>query len=89
MEYYLIQSAPTSPCTRFGSTPVPGVYVAPVTAPPLPTLEPTPTAIPPAGTPPPDTVGDGTHYVPLDSPAPSAAPAAAAAVATKPPHRPR
>jgi len=89
MEYYLIAGAPTSPCGSAFGTPAPAsYYVAPVySAPPLPTLAPTPTPLPAIATPPPDSVGDGTHYVPLDSPAPSAAPPAPAA--TKPPHRRR
>lgn len=73
-EYYLIADAPTSPCGGTGydraALPAP---VSTFKAAPMPTLAPTPTDMPVLATQPPDSVGDGTHYVPLDSPSPSAA----------------
>jgi penicillin-binding protein 1A len=67
-EYYLISTAPTSGCgTRVDTAQDPAdATEAPATDPP--------TAA--AATPPPNSVGDGTHYIPLDSPSPSARPSA-------------
>ncbi len=80
-EYYLNGTEPLSPCgepqtpklNSFGE----GVGLSNDSAslPPAPTFSPEPTAPPVDPTQPPDTVGDGTNYVPLDSsPVPAASP---------------
>jgi penicillin-binding protein 1A len=72
-EYYLISSAPLSPCSRPGAA-IPVLPPVPMlsTEAPLPTDAPLPTALPSDdSTQPPNSVGDGQHYVPLESPSPS------------------
>ncbi len=76
-EYYLTGTEPLTPC---GSPQLPqaAAFGGPLHAsngssdmPPAPTFSPPPTAPPPReAAQPPDSVGDGTNYVPLDSPAP-------------------
>jgi penicillin-binding protein 1A len=80
-EYYLSGTEPLTRCGR-PQGPPPGAFGGPLglsnnsaNLPPAPTFSPEPTAPPPPvadPTQPPDTVGDGTNYVPLDSPAPAA-----------------
>lgn len=84
-EYYLSGTEPLSPCGR-PQTPKQAIFGGPVgksnssdDLPPPPTFSPPPTAPPVDPTQPPDTVGDGSNYVPLDSPAP--------AETTQPKHR--
>jgi penicillin-binding protein 1A len=64
-EYYLRATAPQTPCGNPVNEAVYAGGAAAATAAPAPTLPPTDT------TPPPDSVGDGTQYELLDSPAPS------------------
>ena len=88
-EYYLIANAPTSPCGTSSLTAIPVVPgpVAPLTFAPPKTPGPTPTALPVTATQPPDSVGDGTKYVPLDSPAPSNPATPAPKASTRPRRR--
>ena len=76
-EYYLNGTEPLTPC---GTPQAPkqngfgggvGLSNNSESLPPAPTFSPEPTAPPVDPTQPPDTVGDGTNYVPLDSPIPS------------------
>ena len=78
-EYYLSGTEPLTPCGR-PQAPQPNAFGGPVglsnenaSMPPAPTFSPEPSAPPPPAdaTQPPDSVGDGTNYVPLDSPAPA------------------
>jgi penicillin-binding protein 1A len=78
-EYYLSGTEPLTPCGRpqgpppgaFGGIGMSNNYAS---MPPAPTFSPEPTAPPPPpeASQPPDTMGDGTDYVPLDSPSPEA-----------------
>lgn len=78
-EYYLSGTEPLTPC---GTPQVPkqvGAFGQPVgksngsaDMPPAPTYSPQPSAPPVTTTQPPDAVGDGQNYVPLDSPSPGA-----------------
>jgi len=79
-EYYLNGTEPLTPCGRPQPPPA-DVFGRPVglsnnsaSMPPAPTFSPQPTAPPPptAAPQPPDTMGDGTNYMPLDSPSPVA-----------------
>jgi penicillin-binding protein 1A len=77
-EYYLAGTQPVTPCGRPAAPKAAAAFAGPIGAsnnaasmPPAPTYSPEPTAPPVEGTPPPDTVGDGQNYVPLDSPAAS------------------
>jgi penicillin-binding protein 1A len=79
-EYYLDGTEPLRPCGP-PQAPPPGAIgdvsnSAAQNMPPAPTFSPQPTAPPPPVDPtqPPDSIGDGTNYVPLDSPSPSPAP---------------
>ncbi len=71
VEYYLIATAPTSPCTRGLTQLAVPPEAAAATVQPLPSVAATPSPLPAAATQPPDAVGDGTKYVPLDSPVPA------------------
>jgi len=87
-EYYVNGTQPVSGC---GST---SRYQAAseVTASPAdaiaPSAAPSTTAASAIATPPPDSVGDGTHYLPLDSPSAAASVAPSAAAASPKPRRP-
>jgi penicillin-binding protein 1A len=74
-EYYLKGTEPQTPCgravTTFAAAGAPNTYA---TLPPNATPVPEPTVPPPDATPPPDSIGDGEHYIDLDSPTPSPAP---------------
>jgi penicillin-binding protein 1A len=78
-EYYLAGTEPMTPCgasqrpkhvNAFGQ-PV-GLSNNSASMPPAPTYSPEPTAPPVTTTQPPDSVGDGQNYIPLDSPSPAA-----------------
>jgi hypothetical protein len=80
-EYYLSGTEPVTPCgnahplkqAEYGGI---GKSNESTDLPPAPTFSPEPTAPPVDPTQPPNSVGDGTNYVPLESPAPeSPAPA--------------
>jgi penicillin-binding protein 1A len=78
-EYYLTGTEPATPC---GSPQVAkhyGAFGQPVgmsnnsaSMPPAPTFSPEPSAPPVTTTQPPNSVGDGENYIPLDSPSPAA-----------------
>jgi hypothetical protein len=78
-EYYLTGTEPATPC---GSPQVAkhyGAFGQPVgmsnnsaSMPPAPTFSPQPSAPPVTTTQPPNSVGDGENYIPLDSPSPAA-----------------
>ena len=81
-EYYLNGTEPLTPCgpaqtskNTYGE----GLGLSNNSAnlPPAPTFSPEPTAPPVDPTQPPNSVGDGTNYIPLDSPAPSDSPSPA------------
>ncbi len=77
-DYYLLGTQPSSGC---GTVP----YTDPATD--APSASPAPVlTVAPGGTQPPNTVGDGTHYVPLGSAPPLSTPAPGA-TATAPPRR--
>ncbi|HLI96241.1 MAG TPA: PBP1A family penicillin-binding protein [Candidatus Baltobacteraceae bacterium] len=80
-EYYLDGTEPITPCgtpqvaKRYGAFGQPvGMSNGSASMPPAPTYSPEPTAPPVTTTQPPDAIGDGENYIPLDSPAPSPAP---------------
>lgn len=74
-EYYLAGTEPLSPCGQPQNAKTAGYTGVGKSnnsddLPPAPTFSPLPTAPPVDPTQPPNSVGDGTNYVPLDSPAP-------------------
>ena len=89
-EYYLNGTEPLTPCGE-PKGPKPNAFGGGVglsnesnDLPPAPTFSPEPTAPPVDPTQPPDTVGDGTNYVPLDSPAAGDTPGPSPAASTGP-----
>lgn len=78
-EYYLQGTQPSTPCGRAQVAKQYNAFGQPVglsnnsaSMPPAPTFSPPPSAPPVTTTQPPDTVGDGQNYIPLDSPSPAA-----------------
>jgi penicillin-binding protein 1A len=70
-EYYLTGTEPTTPCGRPASPQIGMSVDSSSSMPPAPTFSPEPTAPPVETTQPPDSIGDGEQYVPLDTPVPS------------------
>jgi penicillin-binding protein 1A len=77
-EYYLTGTEPMTPCgtpqvaKHYGAFGQPvGLSNGSASMPPAPTFSPEPTAPPVTTTQPPNAVGDGENYIPLDSPSPA------------------
>jgi len=78
-EYYLAGTEPLTPCGRPQTPKQYNAFGQPVglsngseSMPPAPTFSPEPTAPPVVTTQPPNAIGDGENYIPLDSPVPAA-----------------
>ncbi len=79
--YYLDGTEPATPCGTPQTPKQVGAFGQPLglsndsaSMPPAPTYSPEPTAPPVTTTEPPDSIGDGQNYIPLDSPAPAQTP---------------